>query len=533
MRHSIYFNFYLSYFSNSFAFYILLLVSLVERLKVAFIGAGSAVWSSTIVVDLLLNERLRDRVDIWLMDIDPWRLEVIYGFTKRYIEEMGVGARVYKTLDRREAIRDADFVVNSAMARGHGYYELMREVSERHGYYRGINSVEWNYVSDYHTIWGYYQFKLFMEIARDIEELAPSAWFINVANPVFELSTLAFRESKVRYVGLCHGHLGYLKSAVLALGIRLAKDKGIDIVSDCAAETPKCYSTISQLLDPVELEVEMIGFNHVIWLTKFKYKGEDAYKYLDDFVKEDAEKFWKVWRENVYNPFDVDLSPAAIDMYKTYGLLPIGDTVRGGTWKYHWDLKTKQYWYGPYGGPDSEIGWAMYLARLRSRLNSLARAVFDLSKPIAQYYPPRRSGESLVEIMDAIANNIEKTHYVLHSEVLSGKPVQVPIQVNIANRGAISGIPGDVAVEVPGRVSGRGVEPVVMTSLPRKVYKYVILPRLMRAEWAIEAFLTGGRDHLFNWLIVDPRTKSIKQVEEVIDAILGLPGNEEMAKHYS
>jgi alpha-galactosidase len=55
----------------------------------------------------------------------------------------------------------------------------------------------------------------------------------------------------------------------------------------------------------------------------------------------------------------------------------------------------------------------------------------------------------------------------------------------------------------------------------------------MRAEWAIQAFLEGGRDHLFNWLIVDVRTNSVQQVNDVIDAILKMPGNEEMAKHYS
>lgn len=509
------------------------MVTDVERLKVAFIGAGSAVWSSTIVVDLLINERLRDRVDIWLMDIDPWRLEVIYGFTKRYIEELGVKARAFKTFDRKEAIRDADFVINSAMARGHGYYELLREVSEKHGYYRGINSVEWNYVSDYHTIWGYYQFKLFLDIARDIEELAPNAWLINVANPVFELSTLAFRETKVKYIGLCHGHLGYLKSAVLVLGMRLAKEKGLNIVEKCAALHPECFVAVSMLVDPRELEVEMIGFNHVIWLTKFRYKGDDAYKYLDDWVKEDAENYWHAWREHVHNPFDIDLAPAAIDMYKNYGLLPIGDAVRGGTWKYHWDLKTKQYWYGPYGGPDSEIGWAMYLAYLKMKLGELASVVFDVSKPVSSRYPPRPSGESLVEIIDAIANDIEKSSYKLYTPIPGTEPVPVPIQVNTLNRDCIPGIPGNLAVEVPARVNGRGVQPVVTTKLPSKILKYVIIPRLMRAEWAIEAFLTGGRDHLFNWLIMDPRTKSTKQVEEVIDAILKIPGNEEMARHYS
>ncbi|MEM4827360.1 MAG: alpha-glucosidase/alpha-galactosidase [Desulfurococcaceae archaeon] len=504
-----------------------------ERLKIAFIGAGSAVWSSTIVVDLLINRRLRDRVDIWLMDIDPWRLEVIYGFTKRYIEELRAGAQVYKTFDRREAIKDADFVVNSAMARGHGYYELLREVSEKHGYYRGINSVEWNYVSDYHTIWGYYQFKLFTDILEDIEELSPNAWFINVANPVFELSTLAFRKSKVKYIGLCHGHLGYLKSAVLVLGMRLAKEKGVNIVSECAAEHPECYLVIQSLLSLEELEVEMVGFNHVIWLTKFKYKGEDAYKYLDDWIKEDAEHYWKVWREHTYNPFDIDLSPAAVDMYRTYGLLPIGDTVRGGTWKYHWDLKTKQYWYGPYGGPDSEIGWSMYIAHLRIKLRELASNVFDLSTPLTSRYPPKPSGESLVEIIDSLANNVDKDRYELYLPIPGSKPIPVPIQVNTVNNGVLVGVPDNVAVEVPARLTGRSIEPVVTTSLPSKVLKYVMMHRLMRAEWAIEAFLSGGREHLFNWLIVDPRTKSTRQVEEVIDAILKLPENEEMAKHFS
>jgi len=505
-----------------------------EKLKIAFIGAGSAIWSSTIVIDLLINEGLKDKsLEIWLMDISDWRLDLIYGFAKRYVEEMKSSARVFKTMDRREAIRDADFVINSAMAMGHSYYEEMRRVSEEHGYYRGINSVEWNMVSDYHTIWGYYQFKLALDMARDIEELAPDAWFINVANPVFELSTLVTRQTKVKYIGLCHGHLGFLK-AVEVLGIRLAEEKlGERINALCAARDPKGYATIFKVVDPGDLEVEMSGFNHVIWLTKFRYAGEDAYRYIDEWVERDAEEYWRVWREHVSSPFDVDLSPAAVDMYRTYGLLPIGDTVRSGTWKYHWDLRTKQRWYGPLGGPDSEIGWAMYLAHLRSRLESLRHAVMDTSTPLVRRFPPRPSGESLVEIIEAIVNDNPKEHYSLHLPFPGAPTVSVPIQVNVPNEGALPGVPDDVAVEMPVRVDGKGVHRRPLTPLPRKVMNYVIIPRMMRMEWALEAFLEGGRDHLFNWLIVDPRTQSTRQVEETIDAILKLPGNEEMARHFS
>ncbi|MEM2005320.1 MAG: alpha-glucosidase/alpha-galactosidase [Zestosphaera sp.] len=505
-----------------------------ERLKVAFIGAGSAVWSNSIVRDILIKEELRNAVDIWLMDVSPWRLDVIYNFSRRYAEELGVKAGVYRTADIREAVKDADFVVNSAMAGGHDYYELMREVSERHGYYRGVNSVEWNYVSDYHTIWGYYQFKLFTEILRNVEELAPDAWLINVANPVFELTTLAGRVSKVRTVGLCHGHLGYLRSAVLALGMRLARKRlAVNVVPECGAGDLKCYATVAGLIDWRELEVEIAGFNHLVWLTKFKYEGEDAYEYLGDWVREDSEAYWRAWRESVDDPFEVDLAPAAIDMYITYGLLPVGDAVRAGTWKYHWDLKTKQYWYGPYGGPDSEVGWAMYTADLKRRLRELAVNVLDWSTPLTRRYPPVTSGESVVEIIEAIATGVPKDHYHLHIPVPGAPPIPVPIQVNTLNKDVMFGVPSDVTVEVPAVVDGKGVHGKPVTTLPTKIMKYAMMPRLMRAEWALEAFRTGGRDHLLNWLIVDVRTKSTKQVEEAIDALLKLPGNEEMAKHFS
>jgi len=87
-------------------------------------------------------------------------------------------------------------------------------------------------------------------------------------------------------------------------------------------------------------------------------------------------------------------------------------------------------------------------------------------------------------------------------------------------------------VEVPAVIDGKGVHRINVGSLPKRIVKYVLHPRTMRMEWALEAFLEGGRDLLFDWLIIDPRTKSSEQVEQVIDAILSLPGNEEMAKHF-
>jgi len=455
------------------------------EVKIAVIGAGSIAWSAKLICDLCLTQSLEGSV-ISLMDKDKERLKIIHSFARRYASEVKANLKFERTNDRRKAIKDADFVINTAMAGGHQYYERMREISERHGYYRGINSVEWNMVSDYHTIWGYYQFKLMMDIARDIEELSPDAWLLLLANPVFEGTTLLSRETKVKVIGLCHGHLGYEE---------MAKVLGLDLK---------------------DVEVVSVGFNHLIWMIKFNYKGKDAYPLLDEWIERDAERYWRTWRRKQTDPFDIQMSPAAVDMYKRYGLFPIGDTVRGGTWKYHRNLRTKKKWFGPTGGPDSEIGWKIYLDDHEKKLNRSIKAIRDRTVPLTKLVPPKKSGESVVLIINSIVNDEEATY-----------------QVNIPNKGAISGIPDDVAVEGPAKIDGKGVHRIQIGNLPKRLMNYTIYPRMMRMEWALEAFTEGGRDLLFEWLIVDARTKSTKQADRVIDAILSLPENEEMAKHFS
>ena len=500
-----------------------------EGPKIAFIGAGSARWTSRILADIFLNEGLRGS-EIWLMDINDYRLSLISTLARRYVEELKLPAKIHATMNREEAIGDADFVISTALPKGYMYYEKMRDVSEECGYYRGINSVEWNYVGDYHTIWGYYLFKLHIDIAKDIEELASDAWFFIVSNPVLELTTMVGREAKVNVAGICHGFLGY-RSAIEVLAMRLAKEKlGKNITPYCAAHRNECYKEIMQLIDLEEIEVEMKGLNHVTWLTKFQYKGEDAYKYLDDWIREDAEEYWSVWREHTMSPWDLDLCPAAIDMYKTYGYLPIGDSVRGGTWKYHWDLRTKQYWYGPYGGPDSEMGCAIRILHVRRNVGEMARIAFDTSKLVSQSIPLKPSGEVIVTLMNSIYNDKPADSYEI--PFFDGQ-IRAPIYVNVMNKETIPNLPKNIAVETHVKVDGKGIHPVPKDAIPDSLYKYAMLPRITRLEWALEANLRGGRDALFQWLIVDMRTKSMKQIDDVIDAILKLPGNEEMAKHFS
>jgi alpha-galactosidase len=449
--------------------------------RISIIGAGSMAWSMVLIKDLCLTKSLEGST-VCFMDIDKKRLKIVHGLAKRYAKEVKAKLRFEETIDRKEALRDADFVFNTALAGGHASYETQRNVAEKHGYYRGIDSVDHNMVSDYPTIGGYNQLKLCLDIARDMEGICPAAWLIQTANPLFEICCLLTRKTKLKVIGLCHGHFGYRKVAE-TLGLDLKKVK-----------------------------VESIGFNHCIWMTSLRFDGKNAYPLLDEWIKKKAQRFWKNWRPKYY---DADMSPAAVDMYRRFGLFPIGDTARSGGWKYHTDLKTKKRWYGPLGGFDSEIGWSRYQADLRRQLDRMCKIHDNPSVSVTAEFPPVKSGEQHISIVDAIVNDKESM-----------------FQLNVPNNGAIDGIPHDVVVEVPALVSGRGVQRLRMGRFPKRSMLHVIIPRKLRMELALEAYLEGSRDLLVEWLLNDPRTKSSRQAEETIKEILALPFNKEMAQHY-
>ncbi len=187
------------------------------NIKISIIGAGSAIFSLRLVGDLCRTEELSGVV-VSLMDIDKERLDAVHILAERYAKALGSNLKFEKTMDLNASIDGAEFVVNSALVGGHGYLEKTRKIGENNGYYRGIDTQEFNMVSDYHTLTNTGQLNFFLKVANTIKKLSPDAWLLQAANPVFEGTTLVYRETGVKILGFCHGFHG-VEEVVRELGL--------------------------------------------------------------------------------------------------------------------------------------------------------------------------------------------------------------------------------------------------------------------------------------------------------------------------
>ena len=351
----------------------------------------------------------------------------------------------------------------------------MRETTARHGYYYGGIDLG-----------AFHNFRLMLDVARDIERICPDAWLIQSGNRVFEGCTLMTRETGVKVIGLCHGHYGYLEICNV-LG-----------------------------LDPARVTWQAPGVNHNIWLVHFLHDGQDAYPLLDEWIATQAEEYWRTHVAS--RTHDIQLSRGTIHQYQLYGLMPIGDTPRDrSNWWLHTDIDTKKYWFGePWGGPDTELARPYYVSNLEKRLAEVVRVTNDPRASVVELVGTAPTREQQVPIIDALVNNNGNF-----------------FQVNVPNRGALAGVADDVVVEVPAWIDCSGIHPLRVTPLPRKIMLEQILPRVLEMECELEAYKTGDRTMLLYNALMSPQTHSYEQAVAVLNDLLAMEGHEEMAAHFA
>ncbi|GAB1482940.1 alpha-glucosidase AglA [Treponema sp.] len=444
--------------------------------KLALIGAGSATFSLNLIKDLCLTDSL-ENMQIVLMDVDVARLNAAYALCTRYALEAGAKLLIKKTKSRKDALKNANFVIDTALPGGLGKLREGWDIAFRHGYRFGGS---FHVVHD-EAFWiNYHQLSLMEEIVQDMERYCPDAYLVMVANPVLAGITYLSRKYRgIKLVGMCHG-FGGVYSLARTLG-----------------------------LEREHITFSSPGVNHFVWLSDFRYKGEDAYPILDKWLATKAEEHWAKCGVSDHE------GRKPCDIYKRYGLFPIGDTATPGggawPWQYHVDDQVEKSW-----GEDPKTWYQNYFDSGLESVKKIAEAVSDKSHPVRSHFPSETSDEPMVPLIEALACDKERI-----------------VIVNIPNEGSlVPGVPENFEVEVPALISGRGIQGIQTKRLPQPILSRLLRDRVAPVEIELEAYDRGDRKLLHELVMLDPWTRSDKQATGLIEEILALPHNASMAAHY-
>jgi alpha-galactosidase len=222
--------------------------------KIAMIGAGSLVFCKTLSMDILATDALNDS-EICLMSRTKPKLDRMEAFVKRVVKENGLSANVWSTLDRREALKDADYVIVMIQVGGLDAFRLDYEIPLKYG----VDQCIGDSLGPGGVFRGLRTIPVLIDIARDMDELCPDATMLNYANPMAACCYALGKASNVEYIGLCHG-------------------------------VQTTLDLISRYVDVPKDQIDFLcaGINHMAWFLSLRDKrdGRD----LNPILRENIEK---------------------------------------------------------------------------------------------------------------------------------------------------------------------------------------------------------------------------------------------------
>ena len=232
--------------------------------KITFLGAGSTVFAKNVLGDCLCVPALKE-AHIALMDIDAERLADSERMLHNLNRNLGGKAKIEATLDRRAALRGADFVVNAIQVGGYEPSTVIDfEVPKKFGLRQTIGDT----LGIGGIMRGLRTLPVMLDIAHDMEELCPDAWLLNYTNPMAIVTGGILRATGVKTVGLCHS------------------------VQVCASHLCRMLE-----LPDDNLRAKIAGINHQAWLLEIRRNGEDLYPQIKqrafqpEFFPKDAVRF--------------------------------------------------------------------------------------------------------------------------------------------------------------------------------------------------------------------------------------------------
>lgn len=211
-----------------------------SNFKFTVIGAGSTYTPE--LIEGLAQWRDKLPVDeIALCDIDEKRLKIMEGFTRRYASNLGLKIKITATADRLKAIENAVFVNTQIRVGGNEARVLDEKIPMSYGLIGQETTGAGGFTKALRTI------PVMLDIARDVEKVAPEAWIVNYTNPTGLVAEAVNRYTKAKIAGFCSGGI-----------------------------FPKMWANRALGLEYKQVRYDYVGLNHMNFISNIKIDGRAA-----------------------------------------------------------------------------------------------------------------------------------------------------------------------------------------------------------------------------------------------------------------
>ncbi len=425
--------------------------------RIVVVGGGSYQWVPKLVVDLGNTPSLAGAA-IVLHDVDPRPLPRMAQWVERVAAARGVPWSVTTTTDRREAFAGADFVVVTISTGGFASMRPDLEIPRRYGIAQSVGDT----VGPGGITRALRNIPVFLDLARDMTELCPDAWLLNITNPMTTICRAVTRETGIRTVGLCH------EVTIMQFFLMLLLDTGFG-----------------------DVRFELTGVNHLPVVTRCTVGDTDGFAALRDVLDDPGRAGERLAMDL---PAGIGVAKTSRGPHWTRGDLIAGNQLkfdlfrRFGALPAAGDRHLAEFFAG-FLTRESKWGrrWGVRLTTIDERERHQGDYEAQLDAMLAApEISPMPSGELVAPTIDSL---------------ITGRARDLPL--NIPNEGQCPDLPAAVVVESMCTVDATGVR-----GRDRAVAPPVLAEQLRRVsvaqELTVEAAVSGRRDDVLAAMLADP-----------------------------
>ncbi|WP_066497091.1 6-phospho-beta-glucosidase [Abyssisolibacter fermentans] len=226
-----------------------------KGLKIVTIGGGSS-YTPEIIEGFINRYKELPVRELWLVDIEEGRhkLETVGGLAKRMVKKAGLDCEVILTMDRKKALKGADFVTTQFRVGLLAARIRDEKIPLKYGCIGQETTGAGGFAKAQRTI------PVILDICKDMEELCPDAWLINFTNPSGIITEAVLKHTNIKCIGLCN----------VPILMQMAAAKALDVSKD-------------------EVFVHFVGLNHLVWGRNIYYNGKDVTAKVVDALIDDLE----------------------------------------------------------------------------------------------------------------------------------------------------------------------------------------------------------------------------------------------------